>query len=43
MNDGSSLDDFRAKLFRDREHPGDWRIEKLQDEGGRRPVVDRGG
>jgi hypothetical protein len=23
-------DVFRAKLFRDREHPGDWRVEKLR-------------
>ncbi|MFL5269494.1 MAG: hypothetical protein ACJ8AH_23385 [Stellaceae bacterium] len=30
---GSSPDDFRAKVFRDREHPGDWRVEKLCDDG----------
>ena len=23
----------RAKLFRDREHPGDWRVEKFRDDG----------
>src|SRR5215216_5824346 len=26
-------DDLGAKLFRDREHPGDWRVEKFQDGG----------
>jgi hypothetical protein len=25
---------FRAKVFRDREHTGDWRVEKLDDDGG---------
>jgi hypothetical protein len=33
MNDGPTPDDFRAKVFRDREHTGDWRIEKLLDDG----------
>jgi hypothetical protein len=33
MKDGLSPDDFRAKLFRDREHTGDWRVEKLCDDG----------
>ena len=33
MKDGPSPDDFRAKLFRDREHTGDWRVEKLCDDG----------
>ena len=33
MNDGPSPEDFRAKLFRDREHNGDWRVEKLCDDG----------
>jgi hypothetical protein len=32
MSDGPSPDDFRAKLFQDREHTGDWRVEKLQDD-----------
>ncbi|MFL5266885.1 MAG: hypothetical protein ACJ8AH_09860, partial [Stellaceae bacterium] len=30
---GPSPDDFRAKVFRDREHPGDWRVEKLCEDG----------
>jgi hypothetical protein len=30
---GPTLDDFRAKVLRDREHPGDWRVEKLCDDG----------
>jgi hypothetical protein len=25
MNDGPTPDDFRAKVFRDRKHTGDWR------------------
>jgi hypothetical protein len=33
MNDGPTPDDFRAKVFRDREHTGDWRVEKLLDDG----------
>jgi hypothetical protein len=33
MNDGPAPDDFRAKLFRDREHASDWRVEKLCDDG----------
>jgi hypothetical protein len=33
MKDGPSPDDFRAKLFRDREHTGDWRVEKLCEDG----------
>jgi len=30
---GPSPDDFRAKVFRDREHTGDWRVEKLCEDG----------
>jgi hypothetical protein len=30
---GPSPDDFRAKVFRDRVHTGDWRVEKLMDDG----------
>jgi hypothetical protein len=30
---GPSPDDFRAKVFRDRVHPDDWRVEKLCDDG----------
>ena len=33
MNDGPTRDDFRAKVFRDRKHTGDWRVEKLLDDG----------
>jgi hypothetical protein len=33
MNDGPTPEDFRAKVFRDREHTGDWRVEKLLDDG----------
>jgi hypothetical protein len=33
MSDGPGPDDFRAKVFRDREHTGDWRVEKLDDDG----------
>jgi hypothetical protein len=33
MRDGPTPDDFRAKVFRDHEHPGDWRVEKLEDDG----------
>jgi hypothetical protein len=32
-SDGPSSDDFRAKFFRDRVHTGDWRVEKLLDDG----------
>jgi hypothetical protein len=30
---GPTPEDFRAKLFRDRVNPGDWRVEKLCDDG----------
>ena len=30
---GPSPEDFRAKVFRDREHVGDWRVEKLCEDG----------
>ena len=33
MTDGPIPDDFRAKVFRDRVHTGDWRVEKLEDDG----------
>ena len=33
MNNGPTPDDFRAKVFRDRKHTGDWRVEKLLDDG----------
>src|SRR5258707_14942521 len=33
MSDRPTPDDFRGKVFRDREHIGDWRVEKLNDDG----------
>jgi hypothetical protein len=33
MSGGPTPDDFRAKVFRDREHTGDWRVEKLDEDG----------
>jgi hypothetical protein len=30
---GPSPEDFRAKVFRDREHVGDWRVERMDDDG----------
>jgi hypothetical protein len=33
MNDGPTSDDFRARVFRDRKHTQDWRVEKLLDDG----------
>ena len=33
MSDGPTPDDFRAKLFRDRKHTGDWRVEKMDEDG----------
>jgi hypothetical protein len=33
MSDRPTPDDFRAKVFRDREYTGDWRVEKLNDNG----------
>ena len=33
MSDGPTPDDFRAKVFRDREHIGDWRVEKMDEDG----------
>ena len=35
---GPKPEDFRAKVFRDRERTGDWRIEKLCTDGAQ-PVV----
>src|SRR5205085_3689035 len=32
--DDRTADDLRAKVFRDREHAGDWRVEKMDDDGG---------
>ena len=33
MNHGPTPDDFRAKVFPDSKHSGDWRVEKLLDGG----------
>ena len=33
MSGGPTPGDFRAKVFRDREHTGDWRVEKLDEDG----------
>ena len=32
--DSRTADDLRAKVFRDREHTGDWRVEKMDDDSG---------
>jgi hypothetical protein len=32
--DGPTGQDLRAKVFRDREHTRDWRVEKMDDDGG---------
>src|SRR4051795_10181937 len=32
--DNRTADDLRAKVFRDREHSGDWRVEKMDDDSG---------
>ena len=31
---GPSPDVFRAKVFEDRETPGNWRVEKMDQDGG---------
>ena len=33
MSDGPDPDDFRAKVFRDRKHTEDWRVEKMDEDG----------
>ena len=32
--DGPTTDDLRAKVFEDRITPGDWRVEKMDEDGG---------
>jgi hypothetical protein len=32
--DGRTADDLRAKVFQDREHSGDWRVEKIDGDSG---------
>jgi hypothetical protein len=34
MNDGPTPDDLQAKVFEDPETPGDWRVEKMDEDGG---------
>jgi hypothetical protein len=34
MNDGPTPDDLRAKVFEDRATPGNWRVEKMNEDGG---------
>jgi hypothetical protein len=31
---GPTPDDLRAKVFEDRVTPGDWRVEKMAEDGG---------
>jgi hypothetical protein len=33
MSGGPTPDDLRAKVFEDRKAPGDWRIEKFDEDG----------
>jgi len=39
MNGGPTPDDLRAKLFRDCEHTGDWRVEKMDEDGTSKSAV----
>ena len=34
MSDGPIPGDLRAKVFQDRETPGRWRVEKMDEDGG---------
>jgi hypothetical protein len=34
LSDGPTPEDFRAKVFEDREAPGNWRVEKMDEDGG---------
>lgn len=34
MSEGPTPEDFRAKVFADRETPGNWRVEKMDEDGG---------
>jgi hypothetical protein len=45
MEDAPPLDqnDLRARVFRDREYPGDWCVEKMDEEGGYKVAVFSGG
>ena len=37
--DGPTPDDLRAKVFEDRELPGDWRVKKVDTDGGTEVAV----
>jgi hypothetical protein len=41
--EGANPDDLRAKLFRDRERPDDWRVEKMDEGGGIEVALFSGG
>jgi len=34
MTNGPTPEDLRAKVFEDRETPGNWRVEKMNEDGG---------
>ena len=34
MSDGPTPEDLRAKVFEDRETAGNWRVEKMDNDGG---------
>jgi hypothetical protein len=34
LNKGPTPKDLRAKVFEDRETPGNWRVEKMDEDGG---------
>ena len=34
LSDGPTPEDLRAKVFEDRETPGNWRVEKMDEDGG---------
>jgi hypothetical protein len=34
LSKGPTPKDFRAKVFEDRETPGNWRVEKMDEDGG---------
>jgi len=34
MTNGPTPEDLRANVFEDRETPGNWRVEKMNEDGG---------
>jgi hypothetical protein len=34
LSDGPTREDFHAKVFEGRETPGNWRVEKMDEDGG---------